>query len=34
MNWRKHLEILTPHSVVDWALIALALWFLYQAVMK
>jgi len=34
MNFRKHLEILTPHSVVDWAILALALWSLYQVVFK
>jgi hypothetical protein len=34
MDWRKHVKILTPHSVVDWALIALALWFLFQGLVK
>jgi hypothetical protein len=34
MNYQKLLETLTPHSVVDWALIALALWTLYQLVFK
>jgi hypothetical protein len=34
MDYRKHLETLAPHSVVDWALIALALSSLYQVVFK